>query len=105
MIRVLHVIPDLGLGGAQRTVLDMLKHSPQYGIESILCVLYGAHDVSRFGQSVERITFLDSSPGIRSPAGLLRLGSDLRRVFRAFQPDVIHSHLRPADMVVAGSLR
>jgi glycosyltransferase involved in cell wall biosynthesis len=103
MTRVLHVIPQLS-GGAGRVALDLVKHAPDHGLNARLCVLYGSEEKANRDLVAGELSWLGGRPGFRSPANLLALGRGLRRLCRDFQPDIVHSHLRPADLVTAAAL-
>lgn len=95
MMRVLHLIPDLGLGGAQRA----------------LCYLAGAMDRNRYRLQVAywgepddlrkdleshgvEVVHLDAARG-----SLSRLAIGLGRHLRRTRPDLLHTHLFDADLV------
>ena len=52
MIRVLHVIDHLDLGGAQTALLDMLRHRDQAAFEVEVAVMHGC---GPFAEALEAI--------------------------------------------------
>src|SRR5207244_1415386 len=95
MLNVMHLIPDLGLGGAQRalcylaTAMDRNRFQMQvaiWGPQEDLC-----KELEVLGVDVVRLRGVG-----RSLVRLaLALGSHVRRTL----PDVIHTHLFDADLV------
>lgn len=94
-MRVLHLIPDLGLGGAQRALCylagAMDRH--RYPLE----VAYWGEpsdlrkDLEGLGVGVTRLQGVNGS--------LARLAVALGRHLRRTRPDLIHTHLFDADLV------
>ena len=94
-MKVLHLIPDLGLGGAQR----------------VLCYLAAAMDLNRFQMQVVywgpqgdlRKELEDRGADVVQLQGvegsLFRLAVALGRHVRQARPDIVHTHLFDADLV------
>jgi glycosyltransferase involved in cell wall biosynthesis len=91
MIRVLHIIPSLGPGGAERVVMHLALHADRQNVEVSVVSLYASA-----GTQIERkleaggvtVRFLDKKLGLD-----LRMVSRLRRVIRDVQPTILHTHL------------
>ena len=89
--RVLHVLPNFGPGGAERMATHLLLHLDRGRFEVAAISLF-----DRQGTDLEDM--LDQA-GVRVFYLGKRLGFDHRmywrlgRVFREFQPDVVHTHL------------
>ena len=101
MRRVLHVIPDLGLGGAPRFLLDLARWQKRSGTAIPHLCVFGSPDGSMAAKREDfDAVFLqaDSVNAPFRPSTLRRLLS----VSRAFGPEILHSHLWPAAL--AGSL-
>lgn len=105
-VRVMHVVDDLGVGGAQQLLVEFAEHAPARGIRMSLAVLAaepsaGVHDalVAR-GCTVHLLeprgghVLLDRSLP-RRLAGLLVAES----------ADVMHAHLEYATIIGVGSAR
>ena len=93
-MRILHLIPDLGLGGAQRLLADAAAavDRDRYGFE-----------VAHWG---EPTALQDELERLDIPVHRLEGGSSLPRLARAFgrqvrrlRPDVVHTHLFDADLI------
>jgi glycosyltransferase involved in cell wall biosynthesis len=93
-MRILHLIPDLGLGGAQRLLADTAAamNRERYRLE-----------VAHWGESSTLQAELEH---LGIPVHRLDGGSSLPRLARAFgrqvrrlRPDVVHTHLFDADLV------
>jgi glycosyltransferase involved in cell wall biosynthesis len=94
-MKVLHLIPDLGLGGAQRalcylaTAMDRNRFQMQvamWGHQEDLC-----KELEHLGVDVVRLRGVGRS--------LVRLALALSSHVRRSRPDVIHTHLFDADLV------
>jgi glycosyltransferase involved in cell wall biosynthesis len=104
-LRVLHVIPQLGSGGAERFVLTLMRKVDPAVIATRLCVL---GSVNRFPERAvfpEPTEFLHFGGSNRDVIGLWRCVRDLRRLIRAWGADIVHSHLWPAARVAALAVR
>lgn len=88
-MRIAHVIWDLGLGGAELFVLDLVNRQAETAEVSLVVVndLVDARLMEKLSPRVRAVE-LHRRPGSRDPRVLFRLS----RVLRAFNPDVIHSH-------------
>lgn len=95
MMRIALLITSLGVAGAERLVVDLADRFASLGHSVLVIYLTGSAEV------------LPTHPGVkvlgvgmkRSPASLLRSLLSVRRAIRAFQPDVINSHLLHASLV------
>ena len=92
MIRVLHVIDHLGLGGAQTALLDMLKHRNQTDFEVEIAVMHGrgpfADELEKLGLRVHVL-----SPAKWPPAYI----PAFLRLVREGNFAVLHFHLQGAN--------
>jgi glycosyltransferase involved in cell wall biosynthesis len=92
-MRIAYVLTSLGVGGAERQVLALAERMKARGHAVLLVVLRGrqpqewptAVDLVRLEMRKNPVSFL---------AGLAKA----RRYLRDFQPDLIHSHVFPANM-------
>jgi glycosyltransferase involved in cell wall biosynthesis len=95
-LRVLHVIPSLGSGGAERVLLTLLRGLSRLNIENRVCVLGSPNSF------LERLpagcypTFCRYSGSWRNPSALTACLRAVRRTISDFPADVVHSHLWPA---------
>jgi len=89
-VRVLHVIPDFGPGGAERLVVDLMEATDKERFEVGTVSLYpesGTILEKEIKEKGLRVYFLNKHRGLD-----LRMIPQLYRVFRAFRPDVVHTH-------------
>ncbi len=90
-IRVLHVIPWLGMGGAERLVVNLSEALSENGIEVSVCSLYPGSG-SVFEKMVEEtgipIYYLNKHKGFDP-----RMIFELHSLFARLKPDVVHTHL------------
>lgn len=100
MRRVLHLIPELSTGGAQRFLLDLAHCQAVAGDYVPLICVFGTPNramPTRYGVALE---FL-SAP--RANALLApRVVRDVARLCRSYRPSLLHSHLWPS--VAAGAI-
>jgi glycosyltransferase involved in cell wall biosynthesis len=93
-MRILHLIPDLGLGGAQRmlTYAAAAMDRRRYHLDVVHWGEPGALQVEleRLGIPVLRLTGRPS---------LLRLARSFGQHVRRLRPDVVHTHLFDADLI------
>lgn len=95
-MKILHIIPSLKKGGAERLVIDICRELQMQKHETKILLLHEENDYR----------FLTESMDVSVTASRYRyhvLGeaeadfSDYRRQVEQFKPDVIHSHLFEAD--------
>ena len=97
------VISKLGCGGAERCLLDIIGHSKSANIETRLCVLGSQARFPDPSLLPENLVFLDHPGGFKNLKQLIVLVRRVRREIRDYEPDIIHSHLWPADIAVGFS--
>ncbi len=92
-IHVVHIIPSLGFGGAERCVVDIINHSSEEFRYSII-VFFDKIPLAK------EITKKDVTIKVVSKKGKLSLHliRDIREVLLELQPDVVHTHIFGADM-------
>lgn len=93
-MRVLYVITGLGVGGAERQVVDLANGMHKRGFDVAICYLTGSIDVA---PNAEIPCYGLGMTG--HPLGVFAAMRKLRRIVRAFQPDVIHSHMVHANLL------
>ena len=88
--RVLQIVPDLRLGGAERVALDLALHLDRTRFDVSILTLYPAAD-SSFEHEARAagvpLRHLAKQPGLD-----LRLQGAVRRVLAELRPDVAHTH-------------
>ena len=95
MIHVLHVIPDLGRGGAERVTASLIAATDRTRFRHSLCYLRGrddlAEEIRASGCAVICLNAQGRLPWLSSV-------SPLRRELRRLRPDVIHSAIFEAHI-------
>jgi len=89
-IRVLHVIPNFGTGGAERLVLDLMEETDHEKFEVAAVSLYaetGTVIEDEIHEKGLRVFYLDKHKGLD-----LTMIPKLEKVFRLYKPDVVHTH-------------
>jgi glycosyltransferase involved in cell wall biosynthesis len=94
-IKVLHIIPNLAGGGAERQLVNVVMGTSRKEVDHIVCLI-GSDDF--FGQSLIDAGFKVIKFGLDGKHPILRTASLLRRVIKEEKPDVIHSRLFDANV-------
>jgi glycosyltransferase involved in cell wall biosynthesis len=87
-MRLQVVISEMGVGGAEKMVVECLRDGAARGDELALLGAPGRLDEELQGLEVRR----RSLPTSRSPRGLLQSLGIVARFTRGFRPDLVHSH-------------
>lgn len=94
-IRVLHVIGQIGVGGCEKQLLEVIRRSDQTRYRFGIC--YYSPDRDRmaglFAQAGAEMLFVDKFGG-RTTWSFFR---SLRRTMAAFRPDIVHAWLYSAN--------
>jgi glycosyltransferase involved in cell wall biosynthesis len=102
-MRVLQVVPTLTAGGAETLAAELALALERRGHQVAVALLAGARGPrgAELADRLEQAGIAVSGRALHSmrrPHGALSLA----RTIRAFKPDVMHSHLYAADVVLAG---
>jgi glycosyltransferase involved in cell wall biosynthesis len=92
-MRIVYVLPSLGIGGAERQVVALSERMKAGGHTVALVVLLGRQR-EEWPTTVETLR-LDAR---RNLLGVVTALFRVQRFLRAFQPDLIHGHVFPANM-------
>jgi glycosyltransferase involved in cell wall biosynthesis len=87
-MRLLVVISEMGVGGAEKMVVESLRDGAARGDALALLAAPGRLDDELAELEIRRATF----PTQRSIGPLLRALATSRRFTRQFKPDIVHSH-------------
>jgi glycosyltransferase involved in cell wall biosynthesis len=99
-MRVLHVIPTLGFGGAERLVIDLCNvWSRSRTVEASICALKPLVPLAAaLDEGGTRLVTLGCrGRELSRVANWLEIPK-LRKLIRCLRPDIVHTHLRTADM-------
>lgn len=94
-MRLLFVITDLGVGGAERQVLDLADHFAGTGMQVTIAYLTGTATLKPAHPAVE-VAALGMG---KSARGFMQGYLALRRLIAHLQPDVVHSHMVHANLL------
>ena len=93
-MRILLLITGLGVGGAERQVVDLADVFITRGHEVVLAYLTGAAALHPVNPRI-RVVALGMKKG---PLGFVRAAVAFRELNKSFRPDVVHSHLVHANI-------
>lgn len=94
-LKIIFVITGLGIGGAERLVVNLADKMACRGHQVMIVSLTGP-TLFRPVDSGIRIVALEMA---KSPLGFLRAYAALRQLIQEFRPDVIHSHMIHANLL------
>jgi len=98
-LRILHLIPNLGKGGAQRLAIDICRElGKREDVEVMLATLSPENEYGHLTNGLGWIT----SPAHVRPSISGRSSIDVTQftgVLDTFRPNIVHSHLYPAELV------
>lgn len=103
-MRVVHVIPSLRKGGAERLCLDIVRGlNALPGMEAKLAIM---RDINEYAEEYPDVTpVVINSSVVPSILGKWQVEVEQwERFVREFRPDVIHSHLFEAEMMTRHSI-
>jgi glycosyltransferase involved in cell wall biosynthesis len=93
-MRIAYVLTSLGVGGAERQVLALAERMKARG-HAVLLVVLLPRQAEEWPTTLDLVR-LEMS---KRPASLLAGAWKARRILQEFQPDLIHSHTFPANMM------
>jgi len=94
-IRVLHVITNLGIGGAERLVVSAARGLPRERFESVICCLTNRGPLAREAEAAGlTVHCVNAFPGLSNPLAFTRLVS----IIRSVQPTIVHTHLQAPNL-------
>lgn len=86
--KIIHIIFDLGRGGAETMLVAVVKELPEY--ENIIITLFSSN---HFKNELECDELYDLDLKLRDLLFFPRVVMRLRRIFNKIKPDLIHTHL------------
>jgi glycosyltransferase involved in cell wall biosynthesis len=94
-IKVLHLIPTLSSGGAERQLANLVSNTSREKINHVVCVIgdaaFYAPYIEKAGYKIVGLELFGKHPFFKAAA-------KFRRVVRAEKPDIIHSWLYDANV-------
>jgi arylsulfatase A-like enzyme/glycosyltransferase involved in cell wall biosynthesis len=111
-LKIMHLIPDLRIGGAERMAITLANGLAQAGHKVVLVAIRCGGPLEaelRTDLGIEFKILQVERASIKRPWAFLRsvraIRSQLDRLIREFEPDVVQSHIPENDLFVAGSVR
>ncbi|OYQ74960.1 glycosyltransferase [Wohlfahrtiimonas chitiniclastica] len=92
-MKILYLITGLGLGGAEKVVVDLADQMVKRGHTVCIAYLKGNIVVKPKSENVQMISL-----GLESPKKLLKALYNFRQLIRQFKPDVVHAHMVHANI-------
>lgn len=102
-MKVLHVIPTLQGGGAERFTAQLVDYQRQLGVDARACIFQrGAVEPAwcRCAPTPIELCYTPR-PGVRGRLATIPLAEQLREVIEHEKPDIVHTHLWPACKIAA----
>jgi glycosyltransferase involved in cell wall biosynthesis len=87
-MRLLAAIAEMGVGGAERVVVESLRSVAEHGDEAALLAATGPLDADLAGLPLQRWLL----PQGRTKRALLGSAAAARRAVASFRPDIVHAH-------------
>jgi len=94
-MKILFVITGLGVGGAERQLVDVADRLADLGHSVKIAYLTGPALTTPASQNIDLIGFGMN----KSPLGFARVYAGLRKLIIGFSPDVVHSHMVHANII------
>ncbi len=100
-MKIIHIIPNLRKGGAERIALDICNEIHSQGEHEVLLITFQPDNAYTFlTESLPwKVVPADIVPSITGKASVSV--SELQETIEAFQPDIIHAHLFKTIMVLS----
>ena len=98
-MKILHIIPTLSKGGAERLVLDIIKQTLKIENTEVRLVIFRdeiAYDISEVN---DIISIIPASVQLSITKKLKINIAVLQSYINEFNPDIIHTHLFEAELV------
>jgi glycosyltransferase involved in cell wall biosynthesis len=92
-MRIAYMLTTLAVGGAEKQAVALAEDMASHG-HSVLLIVLREREPEQLPTGIEAV-YLDLR---RAPPSLVRGFLRVRRVLRAFHPDLVHSHTCPANL-------
>jgi len=98
MLKILHIIPSLRKGGAERLVLNICNGLLKQGFDVLLVVMYEQNEYPELSENINiRCCSSRLAPSLSGKAKIEI--DDFINIVNEFKPDIIHSHLFEAEIL------
>lgn len=95
-MKILHVIPSLGFGGAENVMLNLAYTSSKKGNKVVIVAIYGSnvHKKELDANDIEHIILSDSKKvNLKNILFLIKISRSLLKTIKGVNPDIVHAHL------------
>ncbi|MFM5199961.1 glycosyltransferase [Aeromonas caviae] len=93
-MNILVIITGLGMGGAERQVIDLVERFSVLGHRVLLVTMTGDIVITPPSKMVDVVSLNMT----KSPQGIIRAYFKIRSLIKCFQPDIVHSHMVHANI-------
>lgn len=100
MIRILYVIPTLGYGGAEKLLVNLLREFENTDIEAKVVILTKNTSLKEALPSTVECINIGPATTIYNIGRNIGLVCKISRIIRQFNPNIIHTHLYMADLLL-----
>lgn len=97
-MKILHIIPNLRKGGAERLCLDICSELQNQGHQVKLVTFSDKNEYKEFSGKIDHIVIEEKS-NLRFLRGFNPKPQLLQKLIDEFQPNIIHSHLFEAEII------
>jgi glycosyltransferase EpsF len=98
-LKIIHLIPTLSKGGAERLVLDILRQYLLYKDIEIKLVIFRDEINYAIDDIKDYISIIPSSVSLSLKSKPILQIEELQKFIEEFKPDIIHTHLFEAELV------
>lgn len=100
-MKILHILPSLGIGGTEKTLLELCRGLNARGFDNrVVALKSGGETAEKLRAAGVPVTVLGSPDGfIPGVLALPSLYSKLKKTIRAESPDVVHTWLTRANVL------
>lgn len=104
-MKIIHVIPNIERGGAERAMIIMARETALRGHHVRIVVLGNKNAYADALPKIIPVNMLGYSLSYRKIYDSIRCIRRLRAIIEEFEPDIVHSHLWPAARMAGWALR
>lgn len=91
-IKVVHIISNLSIGGAQLLLFDIIKNQQAQNLEIVVITIDSGFYIEKFEKAGIKVIDLKLK-GLVNPIIFVKL----KKILKKIQPDIVHTHLLKAD--------
>ena len=102
-LKILHILPSFGVGGAEKLVLDYLSYFDENEVEIKAISMYGKNDTINdkfIKENKLNVLYFDKKPGL-DLSMLIKIDNEIKK----YKPDIIHSHMNTMKYIYLSILK